>query len=80
VVDDAMKESGQIGRELMRFSYFRLPFLTDEGRMNLRDIGSRLVSIEGTTMYADGGESERGVIGAGEGCAAALHAVLNTGR
>jgi hypothetical protein len=80
LVDAAMKEAGRIGRTLMRFSYYRLPFLAEDGTLKLRDVGRRLLSIEGTTMCADGGESERGVIAEGQACTAELIALLDLVR
>ncbi|HAL37818.1 MAG TPA: AAA family ATPase [Polaromonas sp.] len=77
LVEDSQRESGEMGRQLMELSYYRLGFLSEEGLNRLRDVGHQLVQLGAERIYLDGGDSQRRVLEKAQTCVNALSEVLS---
>lgn len=71
-VPEAQKESGEMGRRLVEFSFYHASTLDGPLREQVRKVGLRLFGIETLTMYYDGGDSQRRAIAEGLACAELL--------
>jgi len=71
-VPEAQKESGEMGRRLVEFSFYGVAILDGPLREQVRQVGLRLFGIETRTMYYDGGDSQRRAIAEGLSCSALL--------
>jgi ATP-dependent DNA helicase RecG len=71
-VSEVQKQSGEIGRQLVEFSFYPVGGLEGDRGERLRELGQRLFTLEAHTMYHDGGESQRRAIREGQTCSVAL--------
>jgi ATP-dependent DNA helicase RecG len=78
LVEAGQTDCGQIGRQIVGFTYYKLPFLSDDSINELRQSALDLIRLEAYTIYMDGGDSQRKIVDRGRLLADSLERVVAT--
>lgn len=61
-LEEAQINAGSIGRQMTEFTYYRLGFLSEDDRNELRRLTLALIKLEAEQLYFDGGQSQQRVV------------------